>query len=190
MYTGCCLEQFDNLLQAFEAYKEAILFLKKSSRLGFSFQNLNSITISNSCSFLVEEAVTKLKLKFKKDKLDLLNMQQRLELQRKKEEYELLKREKLTKLRSIASGLDSNLSFKYKGDVKDFKTLLKKKMSFNLKDIGNDTLYVKIKVENYEDFLLFLKTTQKDKKNVIKSYQEIDQATYDGALESLANILK
>ncbi len=79
---------------------------------------------------------------------------------------------------------------KYKGDVKDFRTLLKKKMSFNLKDIGNDTLYVKIKVENYEDFLLFLKTTQKDKKNVIKSYQEIDQATYDGALESLANILK
>ena len=79
---------------------------------------------------------------------------------------------------------------KYKGDVKDFKTLLKKKMSFNLKDIGNDTLYVKIKVENYEDFLLFLKTTQKDKKNVIKSYQEIDQSTYDGALESLANILK
>jgi hypothetical protein len=79
---------------------------------------------------------------------------------------------------------------KYKGDVKDFKTLLKKKMSFNLKDIGNDTLYVKIKVENYEDFLLFLKTTQKDKKNVLKSYQEIDQSTYDGALESLANILK
>ena len=63
-------------------------------------------------------------------------------------------------------------------------------MSFNLKDIGNDTLYVKIKVENYEDFLLFLKTTQKDKKNVLKSYQEIDQSTYDGALESLANILK
>lgn len=79
---------------------------------------------------------------------------------------------------------------KYKGDVKDFRTLLKKKMSFNLKDIGNDTLYVKIKVENYEDFLLFLKTTQKDKKNVLKSYQEIDQSTYDGALESLANILK
>lgn len=87
-------------------------------------------------------------------------------------------------------GTHKYFDIKYKGDVKDFKTLLKKKMSFNLKDIGNDTLYVKIKVENYEDFLLFLKTTQKDKKNVLKSYQEIDQSTYDGALESLANILK
>ena len=79
---------------------------------------------------------------------------------------------------------------KYKGDVKDFKTLLKKKMSFNLKDIGNDTLYVKVKVENYEDMMLFLKQTRKEKSNVLKDYQEIDQQTYDGALQSLANILK
>ena len=140
MYTGCCLEQFDNLLEAFEAYKEAILFLKKSSRLGFSFQNLNSITISNSCSFLVEEAVTKLKLKFKKDKLDLLNMQQRLELQRKKEEYELLKREKLTKLRSIASGLGSD-PFKIEMlENKLNKTIFSSSAMYHLKKIDDDLI--------------------------------------------------
>ena len=87
-------------------------------------------------------------------------------------------------------GTHKYFDIKYKGDVKDFKTLLKKKMSFNLKDIGNDTLYVKIKVENYEDMMLFLKQTRKEKSNVLKDYQEIDQQTYDGALQSLANILK
>ena len=79
---------------------------------------------------------------------------------------------------------------KYKGPVSEFKSLLKKKMSFDLKDIGNDTLYVKVKVENYEDMMLFLKQTRKEKSNVLKDYQEIDQQTYDGALQSLANILK
>ena len=56
--------------------------------------------------------------------------------------------------------------------------------------MGNNTLYVKVKVENYEDMMLFLKQTRKEKSNVLKDYQEIDQQTYDGALQSLANILK
>ena len=78
----------------------------------------------------------------------------------------------------------------YKGDVGDFKALLKKKMSFDIKDMGNDTLYIKIQSKYYEDLMLFLKSTQKDKKNVLKNYQEIEQSVYDGALQSLANILK
>ena len=87
-------------------------------------------------------------------------------------------------------GTPKYFDIKYKGPVSEFKSLLKKKMSFDLKDIGNDTLYVKVKVENYEDMMLFLKQTRKEKSNVLKDYQEIDQQTYDGALQSLANILK
>ena len=87
-------------------------------------------------------------------------------------------------------GTHKYFDIKYKGPVSEFKSLLKKKMSFDLKDIGNDTLYVKVKVENYEDMMLFLKQMRKDKSNVLKGYQEIDQQTYDGALQSLANILK
>lgn len=79
---------------------------------------------------------------------------------------------------------------KYKGPIADFKALLKKKMSFDIKDMGNDTLYIKIQSKYYEDLMLFLKSTQKDKKNVLKNYQEIEQSVYDGALQSLANILK
>ena len=108
VYTGCCLEKSDDPVQAFEAYKQSKYFFNKGSKLGISFQNLNSITINNSCSFLAEELFEKLKLKFEKDKIDRLNTQKRLEMQRKKEEYELLQNEKLMKLRYIASGLGSD----------------------------------------------------------------------------------
>ena len=140
IYTGCCLEQFDNLIQAFESYKEAIYFLKKSSKLGISFQNLNAITINNSCSFLVEEAFAKLNLKFKKDKLNLLNLQERLEFQRKKEEYELLKNEKLMKLRSIANGLGSD-PFKFEMlENKLKKNVLSSSVMNNLKKIDDELI--------------------------------------------------
>ena len=108
IYTGCCLEQFDDPIQAFEAFKEAKYFFKKSSKLGFSFQNLSSINISNSCSVLVDEVFEKMILKFKKDKIDRLNKQKRLELQRKKEQNELLQNEKSMKLRYIAYGLGND----------------------------------------------------------------------------------
>ena len=108
IYTGCCLEKLDDSIQAFEAYKQAKYFFKKGSKLGISFQNLNSISINNSCSFLAEEVFEKLKLKFERDKIDRLNTQKRLEMQRKKEEYELLQNEKSMKLKYIASGLGSD----------------------------------------------------------------------------------
>ena len=108
IYTGCCLEKLDDSIQAFEAYKQAKYFFKKSSKLGISFQNLNSISINNSCSFLAEEVFEKLKLKFERDKIDRLNTQKRLEMQRKKEEYELLQNEKSMKLKYIASGMGSD----------------------------------------------------------------------------------
>ena len=87
IYTGCCLENLDDLIQAFEAYKQAKFFLKKGSKLVFSFQNFSTININNSCSYLVEEVFEKLKLKFIKDKIDRVNKQKRLELQKKKLNY-------------------------------------------------------------------------------------------------------
>ena len=105
IYTGCCLEKLDNNIQAFEAYKQAKYFFKKSSKLGISFQNLNSITINNSCSFLAEDVLEKMKIKFEKDKIEKLNRQKKLEMLKKKEEYELLQNEKLMKLKYIANGI-------------------------------------------------------------------------------------
>ena len=105
IYIACCLEQLDDQIQAFEAYKQARFFLKKGSRIGLSFTNLNSITINNSCSFLADEVFEKLKIKFHNDKIEHLNRQKKLELQKKKEEYELLQNEKLMKLKYISNGM-------------------------------------------------------------------------------------
>ena len=105
IYTACCLEQYDDEIQAFEAYKQAKLFFKKGLRLGLSFQNLNTVTINNSCSYLTEEIFEKYKLKFINDKIERLNIQKKLEIQKKKEEYELLQNEKLIKLKYIANGM-------------------------------------------------------------------------------------
>ena len=105
LYIGCCLEQFDNNIQALEAYKQAIFFFNKGSRLGISFQNLNSVNINNSCSFCAEESYEKLKLKFENDKIELLNRQKKLEILKKKEEHELLQNEKLMKLKYISNGM-------------------------------------------------------------------------------------
>ena len=107
IYIGYCLEYLDDPIQAFEAYKQANFFFKKI--LGFSFQKFtNSISISNSISYLSEEVFEKLKLKIIKDKIDNLNRQKILELQKKKEEIKLLQKEKLMKLKFIANGIGVN----------------------------------------------------------------------------------
>ena len=104
IYIGCCLEHLDDPIQAFEAYKQAKFFFRKT--LGFSFQKFNNtISITNSTSFLAEESFEKLKLKIIKDKLDSLNRQKILELQKKKEEMKLLQKEKLIRLKFIANGI-------------------------------------------------------------------------------------
>ena len=160
IYTGCCLEQLDDPIQAFEAYKEALLFFKKGSRLGISFQTMNSITINNSCSFLAEEAFEKLKIKFEKDKIERLNIQKKLELQKKKEEYEMLQNEKLMKLKYIANGLGHD-PFKFEK--------LENKLNKNLfpSSVLND-------LERTDDELTSLVSTyyNKNKKSGISSYNE------------------
>ena len=107
IYTGCCLEHLDDIIQAFEAYKQSKFFLKKI--MGFSSQKFsNVISINNSCSYLAEEVFEKLKLKIIKDKIDSLNRQKILEALKKKEEIKLLQKEKLMKLKFIANGIGVN----------------------------------------------------------------------------------
>ena len=78
---------------------------------------------------------------------------------------------------------------KYDGDYKEFINLLKKKLSFDFKNMGNNTIYLKIPNDKFEDFQLYMQTTKK-KGKTLKSYNEITEQTYSGALLSLDNMLK
>ena len=160
IYIACCLEQLDDQIQAFEAYKQARFFLKKGSRIGLSFTNLNSITINNSCSFLADEVFEKLKIKFQNDKIEHLNRQKKLELQKKKEEYELLQNEKLMKLKYISNGMI--------GDPFKFEKLENKlNQKIFTSSVVND-------LEKIDDELMSFVITyfNKNKKNNISLYKD------------------
>ena len=75
---------------------------------------------------------------------------------------------------------------KYMGSIEDFKKLLKKKMSFDFKDMGNNTIYLKIKRPEKENFLLFMQTSTG---TTTKKLSEISEEIYKGALLSLDSIL-
>ncbi len=77
----------------------------------------------------------------------------------------------------------------YEGSVEEFKKLLKKRLSFDFKDIGNNTIYVKVKKEDLETFSLFIQTA-KVKGGAVKKYFEIKEEVYAGALLSLDKILQ
>ncbi len=77
----------------------------------------------------------------------------------------------------------------YEGSVEEFKKLLKKKIGFDFKDIGNNTIYLKIKGTDYETFILFMQGA-KLKGGAIKKYFEIEESAYSGALLSLDKILQ
>ena len=75
---------------------------------------------------------------------------------------------------------------KYMGDIEDFKKLLKKKMSFDYKDMGNNTIYLKIKRPEKEIFVLFMQTSTG---TTTKKLVEIPEEVYKGALLSLDSVL-
>ena len=77
----------------------------------------------------------------------------------------------------------------YEGNVEEFIKLLKKKISFDFKDLGNNTIYLKIKKQDFETFSLFMQAA-KQKGGAIKNYYEIPEQTYAGALLSLDKILQ
>ncbi len=76
----------------------------------------------------------------------------------------------------------------YVGDLEEFKKLLKKKIGFDFKDMGNNTIYVKVKKEDYENFSLFIQQCSR-KGSSFKHYQEISEEVYNGALLSLDKML-
>ena len=104
LYIGCCLEQFEKDIEAFEAYKQAKYFLIKGSISGNPFKNVNIVNINNSCNYLAVELTEKLNLKFKKEKIELLQMQSKIEKLKRLQKYQLLKSEKQYKLKLIANG--------------------------------------------------------------------------------------
>ena len=77
----------------------------------------------------------------------------------------------------------------YEGSVEEFKKLLKKKIGFDFKDIGNNTIYLKIKKQDLETFSLFIQGA-KLKGGAVKNYFEIKEDIYAGALLSLDKILQ
>ena len=77
----------------------------------------------------------------------------------------------------------------YEGDIEEFKKLLKKKISFDFKDMGNNTIYLKVKQEDFEVFSLNIQAAQQQS-TTIKKYQEISEEIYKGALLSLDKMIK
>ena len=76
----------------------------------------------------------------------------------------------------------------YEGDIEEFKKLLKKKIGLDYKDMGNNTIYLKVRREDFEVFSLFMQKCQL-KGTTIKKYFEIKEEVYTGALLSLDKIL-
>ena len=76
----------------------------------------------------------------------------------------------------------------YQGDLEELKRLLKKKIGFDFKDMGNKTLYLKIKNEDYENFTLFIQQSHQSGTS-IKHFQEITEDVYSGALLSLDKLI-
>ena len=138
IYAGCCLEQLDDQIQAFQAYRQAKLFFKKGSRSGFSFQNLKIININNGCSYLIDEVMKKLKLKFEKDKIEFLNWQKNFELRKKREIKLLLQKEKFMKLKFIANGIGGNPLKLEKLENKFNKKIFPSKIDDCLENIDDD----------------------------------------------------
>ena len=100
----------------------------------------------------------------------------------------------------------------YEGSVEEFKKLLKKKIGFDFKDIGNKFIFSrkeaeeniegdnvmddnennqdsKIKTPDFETFSLFIQGA-KLKGGAVKNYFEIKEDVYAGALLSLDKILQ
>ena len=137
-YTGCCLEQLDSPKQAFEAYKQAKLFFKKGSKLGFSINNSNIININNCCSFLVHDVFSKLRIKFEIEKKIILNKQKKYVLQKKKEEIDSSGEEKIKKFKNMADIIGSN-HLKYQHlENKFYRKIFPSSVKNNLEKIDNE----------------------------------------------------
>ena len=104
LYIGCCLEQFEKDIEAFEAYKQAKYFLDKGSITGNPFKNANILSINNSCNYIAGELTQKFNLKFRREKFELLQMQNKIERLKRLQKYQLRQNERQYRLKLIANG--------------------------------------------------------------------------------------
>ena len=112
LYIGCCSEQFEEDLQAFESYKQAKYFLDKGSVSGNPFKNVNIVSINNSCNFFAIEIFERMNLKFQKEKIENMQRQKKLDKIKKLQKYQLMQNEKQIRLKLISSGYIGD-PFKY-----------------------------------------------------------------------------
>ena len=112
LYIGCCLEQIEEDLQAFESYKQAKYFLDKGSVAGNPFKNVNIVSINNSCNFFAIEIFERMNLKFQKEKIENMQRQKKLDKIKKLQKYQLMQNEKQIRLKLIANGYIGD-PFKY-----------------------------------------------------------------------------
>ena len=54
--------------------------------------------------------------------------------------------------------------------------------------MGNNTIYLKVKKEDFETFSMFIENSM-PKSSALKKYQEIEENVYNGALLSLDKII-
>ena len=140
LYIGGCLEQFENNIQALEAYKQAKYFLNKGSISGNPFKNMNIVSINNSCDYFAGEVFEKLKLKFQKEKLEAMQKQKILENLKKLQKYQLMQNEKQIRLKLIANGYRGD-PFKYnKLEEKIDKLVLPSSIQYDLDKIDDELM--------------------------------------------------
>lgn len=157
LYTGCCLEQVEGDLQAFEAYKQAKYFFDKGSNIGNPFKNVNIVSISNSCNYFAIEIFERLNLKFKKEKLENMQRQKKLDQLKRLQKYQLMQNEKQIRLKLISNG--------YIGDPFKYNKLEEKldKLLFPT-SIQND-------LDKIDDELISFVFTYYNKNNIITPYR-------------------
>ena len=115
----------------------------------------------------------------------MFNKKERREKKEKKEQEKKEQQEEEEKRKNAPYRF---FDITYEGDIEEFKKLLKKKISFDFKDMGNNTIYLKVKQEDYETFSLNIQAAQQQS-TTIKKYQEISEEVYKGALLSLDKMI-
>ena len=104
LYIGCCLEQSEKYIEAFEAYKQAKYFLNKGYISENPFKNDKFPYINNSAKFCANLIFDKFVLKFEKEKRERLDRQEKLERLKRLQKNQIKQNEKQYRLKLIANG--------------------------------------------------------------------------------------
>lgn len=151
LYIGCCFEQAEKDIEAFESYKQAKYFLAKGYITDNPFKNEKYPNINNSANFCVKEVFEKFMLKFEKERMERLDRQAKLERLKRFQKNQIKQNEKLYKLKLIANG--------YIGDPNKYNKL-EEKIENSLFPFS-----VKTEIDKIDDELISFVFTHYNKKN-------------------------